>query len=151
MVVGCQSERDAWRFLAELTQRLERFGVQLHPEKTRIVELGRFAGENRRARGLKPETFSFARLTHICGVDRRGGFIIRRHTVRERLRGKLREGQGDDQADDAPADPGPGSLPEAGGERLPQLLPSPPTAGLSTRSIAMSAGTGSARCGGGAR
>ena len=91
MVVGFQSERDARRYLVELAQRLERFGLRLHPEKTRIIEFGRFAAENRRARGLKPETFSFLGFTHICGTDRRGGFIIRRHTVRERLRGKLRE------------------------------------------------------------
>ena len=91
MVVGFQSEQDARRFLAELAQRLERFGLQLHPEKTRTIEFGRFAAKNCRVRGLRPETFNFLGFTHICGTDKRVGFIIRRHTVRERLCGKLRQ------------------------------------------------------------
>ena len=91
MVVGFQSEQDARRFLAELAQRLDRFGLQLHPEKTRTIEFGRFAAKNCRVRGLRPETFNFLGFTHICGTDKRGGFIIRRHTVRERLCGKLRQ------------------------------------------------------------
>ena len=90
-VVGFMFERDARRFVADLAQRLERFGLQLHPEKTRTIEFGRFAAKRCRARGLRPETFNFLGFTHICGTDRRGGFIIRRHTIRERLCGKLRE------------------------------------------------------------
>ena len=58
MVVGFQYLADAHRFLAELKQRLEAFALELHPDKTRIIEFGRFALENRRARGQgKPETF----------------------------------------------------------------------------------------------
>ena len=91
MVVGFQSEQDSRRFLAELAQRLDRFGLQLHPEKTRTIEFGRFATKNRRARGLRPETFTFLGFTHICGTDKRGGFIIRRHTIRDRLCAKLRQ------------------------------------------------------------
>ena len=90
-VVGFRFKCDARRFLADLAQRLERFGLQLHPGKTRTIEFGRFAVKRCRDRGLKPETFDFLGFTHICGVDRRGRFIIRRHTIRKRLSAKLRE------------------------------------------------------------
>ena len=91
MVVGFQFEHDARRFLTDLGQRLERFGLQLHAQKTRTIEFGRYAAKNRKARGLKPETFDFLGFTHICGTNRKGGFIIRRHTARKRLRAKLHE------------------------------------------------------------
>jgi group II intron reverse transcriptase/maturase len=92
VVVGFQHLGEAQRFLAELKERLGAFALELHPTKTRIVEFGRFASRNREARGLnRPETFAFLGFTHICGKNRQGGFIIRRHTIRERLRGKLRE------------------------------------------------------------
>ena len=91
MVVGFQFEHDARRFLADLGQRLERFGLQLHAQKTRTIEFGRYAAKNRKARGLKPETFDFLGFTHICGTNRKGGFIIRRHTARKRLQAKLHE------------------------------------------------------------
>ena len=92
MVVGFQYLADAQRFLAELKQRLEKFGLELHPEKTRIIEFGRFARENRQARGQgKPETFAFLGFTHICGRTRQGRWLILRHTIRERLRDKLRQ------------------------------------------------------------
>ena len=77
---------------AELKQRLEAFALELHPDKTRMIEFGRFALENRRARGQgKPETFAFLGLTHIFGRTREGRRLIRRHTVRERLNAKLRQ------------------------------------------------------------
>lgn len=92
VVMGFQHLADAQRFRAELQDRLVAFALELHPDKTRIIEFGRFAIQNRQARGLRrPETFAFLGFTHICGRDRRGGFIIRRHTIRDRLRGKLRE------------------------------------------------------------
>jgi RNA-directed DNA polymerase len=92
MVVGFQYLADAHRFLAELKQRLEVFALELHPDKTRIIEFGRFALENRRARGQgKPETFAFLGFTHIFGRTRQGWRLIRRHTVRERLNAKLRQ------------------------------------------------------------
>ena len=73
IVVGFQYRADAERFLDELRQRLEEFGLELHPEKTRIIEFGRFAHANRQARGLgKPETFAFLGFTHICGRTREG-------------------------------------------------------------------------------
>ena len=92
MVVGFQYLADAHRFLAELKQRLEAFALELHPDKTRIIEFGRFALENRRARGQgKPETFAFLGFTHIFGRTRQGRRLIRRHTIRERLNAKLRQ------------------------------------------------------------
>ena len=92
MVVGFQYLADAHRFLAELKQRLEAFALEVHPDKTRIIEFGRFAHENRRARGQgKPETFAFLGFTHIFGRTREGRRLIRRHTIRERLNAKLRQ------------------------------------------------------------
>ena len=82
----------AERFLDELRQRLQKFGLELHPQKTRIIEFGRLAARKRKARNLgKPETFAFLGFTHICGTNRGGTFLILRHTVRERLREKLRQ------------------------------------------------------------
>jgi RNA-directed DNA polymerase len=92
MVVGFQYLADAHRFLAELKLRLEAFALEVHPDKTRIIEFGRFATENRRTRGQgKPETFAFLGFTHICGRTRQGRWLIRRHTVRERLNAKLKQ------------------------------------------------------------
>jgi RNA-directed DNA polymerase len=90
-VIGFQHKYDAERLLAELKQRLEKFGLALHPEKTRLIEFGRFAAENRRTKGKgKPETFDFLGFTHICTVTRiKGWFHIRRKTVKKRLRAAL--------------------------------------------------------------
>jgi len=91
-VVGFQRRSDAERFLNELRLRLQKFGLELHPQKTRIIEFGRFAERNRKAQGLrKPETFAFLGFTHICGTSRSGGYLILRHTIRQRLREKLRQ------------------------------------------------------------
>jgi group II intron reverse transcriptase/maturase len=90
-VVGFLFEHDARHFLADLVLRLEQFGLQLHPDKTRTIAFGRFALKWCRDRGHRPETFNFLGFTHICGVNRRGKFILRRHTMRERLGAKLRE------------------------------------------------------------
>jgi RNA-directed DNA polymerase len=92
-VVGFQHRREAERFLKELGERFEKFGLALHPEKTRLIEFGRFAAENRRKRGeRKPETFTFLGFTHICGRKyRSGGFIVKRETAAKRLRAKLGE------------------------------------------------------------
>jgi RNA-directed DNA polymerase len=92
VVLGFQHLAEAQGFLADLKERLGAFALELHPAKTRIIEFGRFAAPNRAARGLgRPETFAFLGFTHICGKSRQGGFIIRRHTIRDRLRGKLHE------------------------------------------------------------
>ncbi len=92
VTVGFEHERDARRFWSELRERFARFGLELHPDKTRLIEFGRFAARNRAARGLgKPETFDFLGFTHICGKTRDGRFWLRRTTISKRMRAKLRE------------------------------------------------------------
>ena len=92
-VMGFQYHDDAERFLVELKQRLEKFGLALHPEKTRLIGFGRFAARDRQTRGEgKPETFDFLGFTHMCGKSReRQWFIVRRKTMKKRLRAKLAE------------------------------------------------------------
>jgi len=90
-VVGFQYREEAERYLAELKQRLGRFNLELHAEKTRLIEFGRWAARDRNRRGDgKPETFDFLGFTHICSVDRHGRFVVRRHTMRQRLTAKLK-------------------------------------------------------------
>ena len=90
-VAGFQHRWEAKRFLAELRKRFQRFGLELHPDKTRLIEFGRFAAANRKRRGLgKPETFNFLGFTHICGKTRKGKFAVFRRTMRQRLRAKLK-------------------------------------------------------------
>lgn len=85
-IVGFQSAGDAHRFLHDLKERLAKFALALHPDKTRLIAFGRFAAERRVKRGLgKPETFDFLGFTHICGQKRGGkGFQLRRKTKRKR-------------------------------------------------------------------
>jgi group II intron reverse transcriptase/maturase len=91
-VVGFQHRDDAERFLDVLRQRMAKFGLELHPEKTRLIEFGRFAVKKRQKRGLgKPKTFSFLGFTHICGRTRSGKFQVMRHTIAKRMRAKLSE------------------------------------------------------------
>ena len=91
-IVGFQYEQDARRFLAGLRVRLAKFGLELHPDKTRLIEFGRFAAVNRAAKGQgKPETFDFLGFTHICGVTRSGWFQLKRITIAKRMRAKLAE------------------------------------------------------------
>jgi group II intron reverse transcriptase/maturase len=90
-IVGFEHRRDAEQFLAELRERFQRFGLALHPEKTRLIEFGRFAARDRKARGeKKPETFNFLGFTHSCGKTRKGGFVVLRRTMRQRLQAKLK-------------------------------------------------------------
>ena len=91
IVVGFQHRSDAERFRAELTERLSKFALELHPDKTRLIEFGPFAAENRRRRGQgKPETFDFLGFTHICGTKWSDGrFTVLRQTMRKRLQAKL--------------------------------------------------------------
>jgi len=92
IILGFQHQADADRFLEHLRERLATFGLELHPDKTRRIEFGRFAEENRKRRGEgKPETFDFLGFTHISGKNRLGRFTVRRKTIRKRMRGKLRE------------------------------------------------------------
>ena len=92
LVVGFQYRVEAERFEHALRERLAKFGLDLHQNKTRLVEFGRFAAEDRKKRGLRrPETFDFLGFTHICGKTRRGKFLLDRHSIRKRMRAKLRE------------------------------------------------------------
>ena len=89
-IVGFQHEADARRFLDTMRERLQEFALSLHPEKTRLIEFGRHAAENRKRRGLgKPETFTFLGFIHICSKTRRGKFQIKRKSRRDRMRAKL--------------------------------------------------------------
>ena len=91
MVVGFERVEDATHFQAELGVRLGQFGLTLHPDKTRLLEFGRFAADSRRKRGLgKPETFNFLGFTHICERSRQGRFQLMRKTRADRMRSRLR-------------------------------------------------------------
>lgn len=79
VVIGFDKPHDAKRFRRAMQQRLKQFGLSVHPEKTRLIEFGRFAARNRVARGLgKPETFNFLGFTHISGRARDGKFMLMR-------------------------------------------------------------------------
>ena len=89
-VVGFQNRAEAEQFLKELKERLQEFNLQLHPEKTRLLEFGRYAAENRMRSGAgKPETFDFLGFTHICAKSRRGRYQVHRRTIKKRMRAKL--------------------------------------------------------------
>ena len=91
-VAGFEHQADAQRFLADLRERFAKFGLELHPDKTRLIEFGRFAARDRKARGVgKPETFDFLGFTHICGKTKNGRFWLRRKTISKRMRAKLAE------------------------------------------------------------
>ncbi|MFA4837460.1 MAG: group II intron reverse transcriptase/maturase, partial [Dehalococcoidia bacterium] len=91
-IVGFEHQFEAKRFLSELGARLAKFGLELHPDKTRRIEFGRFAVPNRERRGEgKPETFNFLGFTHICGKTREGKFTVLRKTMRKRRQAKLKE------------------------------------------------------------
>jgi RNA-directed DNA polymerase len=91
-IVGFEHEQDARRFLAELGERFAKFGLELHPDKTRLIEFGRHAARLRAMRGLgKPETFDFLGFTHICGKAKSGRFWLKRITISKRMRAKLAE------------------------------------------------------------
>ena len=93
-IVGFEHREDAERFLAELRGRFAKFGLELHPDKTRLIEFGRYAARNRAARGEgKPETFDFLGFTHICAKTRNGRFWLRRITISKRMRAKLARGE----------------------------------------------------------
>ncbi len=87
IVAGFEHKAEAERFLADLRERMARFALTLHPEKTRLIEFGRHAASDRERRGLgKPETFDFLGFTHICSRNRRGGFQLRRKSRADRMR-----------------------------------------------------------------
>jgi group II intron reverse transcriptase/maturase len=92
-VLGFQYREDAERFLEQLRERVRKFGLELHPEKTRLIEFGRYAAERRKQRGEgKPETFNFLGFTHICGRSRQKRyFTVYRKTIAKRMAAKLKD------------------------------------------------------------
>jgi len=92
LVVGFQNRADAERFQKEFRKRLAKFGLELHAEKTRLIEFGRFAAANRKQRGAgKPETFMFLGFTHFCGRTAHAGvFTVWRITAKKRMVAKLK-------------------------------------------------------------
>jgi RNA-directed DNA polymerase len=92
LIFGFEHRRDAEQFWADLGERFAKFALELHPEKTRLIEFGRCAAEQRQARGLgAPETFNFLGFTHICGTNKNGRFWVRRITIAKRMRTKLKD------------------------------------------------------------
>ena len=92
-VLGFEYREEAERFLKQLRERLRKFGLELHPEKTRLIEFGRYATERREKRGEgKPETFNFLGFPHICGTSRKTGyFTVHRRTIGKRMAAKLKD------------------------------------------------------------
>jgi group II intron reverse transcriptase/maturase len=92
-VMGFENRADAERFLENLGERMRKFGLELHPDKTRLIEFGRRAERRRRQRGeMKPETFDFLGFTHVCGkTSKKGYFMVLRKTAGKRMRAKLRQ------------------------------------------------------------
>jgi len=92
-VLGFQHRHEAERFLEQLRERLGKSGLELHPEKTRLIEFGRYAAARRKERGQgKPETFNFLGFTHICGTSHKAGyFVVLRQTIGKRMAAKLKE------------------------------------------------------------
>lgn len=96
IVVGFEHESDARRFWDAMRERLQEFSLSLHPEKTRLIEFGRFAAANRRRRGLgKPDSFKFLGFTFICGKSLRGNFLLKRRSRRDRMMAKIKEVAGE--------------------------------------------------------
>lgn len=92
IVVGFEYESDGRRFQTMLRERLRQFDLQLHPEKTRLIEFGRYAAHRGKKRGLsRPETFDFLGFTHISGRSRKGTFQLQRKSRRDRRVAKLRQ------------------------------------------------------------
>ena len=107
-VLGFQHREEAERFLEQLRERLRKFGLELHPEKTRLIEFGRYAAERRKKRGEgKPETFNFLGFTHICGTSHETGlFTVYRKTIGKRMAAKLKEIRAEAATADARVDRG---------------------------------------------
>ena len=96
IVAGFEHETDARRFWEAMRERLREFSLTLHPEKTRLIEFGRHAAAARKQRGLgKPETFDFLGFRFLCGKSRRGNFLLKRKTRRDRMVAKLKEVKGE--------------------------------------------------------
>ncbi len=91
-LVGFEHHRDAHRFLADLRDRFAKFCLELAPNKTRLIQFGRFAARDRASRGQgKPETFDFLGFKHCCSKTKNGRFMLKRITIAKRMQAKLRE------------------------------------------------------------
>ena len=152
-IVGFEHETDARRFLDEMRERLQEFALSLHPEKTRLIEFGRFAAERRKRRGLgKPETFNFLGFTFICGKTRAGKFQIKRKTRAGPHAGEAAGDQAGAATAHAPADPRAGEMAGAGRHAATSTTTQcRPTVVHWPCSGTMSPTSGGARCGGAAR
>src|SRR6476659_293496 len=119
---GFEHQEDAQRFLADLRQRFARFGPELHPDKTRLIEFGRHAAWRRAAREAgRPETFDFLGFTHLCATVKGGRFWVWRVTTKKRMRAKLREIK-EELKRRWHEPPDAGAMPEKRRVRTPQLL-----------------------------
>ena len=122
-VAGFEHKADAEQFLTDLRERFAKFGLELHPDKTRLIEFGRNAARDRAARGDgKPETFDFLGFTHICGKTKNGRFWLRRKTISKRMRAKLAEVKDQIKRRRHLAHPRAGKVARLGGARTPRLL-----------------------------
>lgn len=91
IMVGFKEKAVAEKFLKELKERMEKFELELHPDKTRLLEFGRYASQDRQQRGEgAPETFNFLGFTHICGKTKKGEYTVLRQTIRKRMQAKLK-------------------------------------------------------------
>ncbi len=88
-----QYREDAERFLREMKARLEQFHLEIEPSKTKLINFGRFAEQEAKRSGGKPETFDFLGFTHYCGKSRTGNFKVKRRTSKKKFRAKLKEVQ----------------------------------------------------------
>ncbi len=124
IVLGFQVKSDAERFWAELAERFRKFHLELHPEKTRLLEFGPYAADNRRRRGHgKPETFNFLGFTHICGKKRSNGrFTVRAADDSQAIAGEAERGESRTQTTHARPHPGSGHVAALGGRWAHPLL-----------------------------
>lgn len=119
IVVGFEHEADARRFWDAMRSRLEAFSLELHPDKTRLLEFGRYAAVNRQSRGLgRPETFTFLGFIFICGRSRRGAFQLQRKTRGDRMRAETQADQGGATEAHARTDSSERAIAQAGGSRI---------------------------------
>ncbi len=123
VIAGFEHEADARRFLEAMRERLAEFALSLHPDKTRLIEFGRFAAANRKRRGLgKPETFNFLGFTFICSKSQRGTFLDQTENPARPRAGEAQSHQTGTATAHAPADSRAGKMAGAGRGRLLQLL-----------------------------
>ena len=127
IVVGFEHRSEAERFLHEWTDRLRLFGLELHPDKTRLSEFGRHAAEQRTGRGEgKPGTFNVLGVTHVCGTTRKSGrVIVKRQTIRKRLSRQVESPEGGTAASLARASRAGRAVVAFSRERLAPLLRDP--------------------------